>query len=59
MHSSQVARRQLALEKQKKSAEDTLKKLLGVETSELTPEMLSKYNVNTLQVSFGKDCQYF
>ena len=46
-----VARRQLALEKQKKSAEDTLTRLLGVGSSELTPQLLANYNVNTLQVS--------
>jgi len=46
----QVARRQLALEKQKKSAEDTLTRLLGVGSSELTPQLLANYNVNTLQV---------
>jgi len=46
----QVARRQLVIEKQIRSAENPLKKLLGVDNSELTPDLLSGYNINTLQV---------
>ena len=47
----QTARRQLAMEKQKKLADDTLKKLIGVTSTELTRERMTSYNVNTLQVS--------
>jgi len=46
----ETARRQLAIEKQKKLADDTLKKLIGVTSTELTRERMTLYNVNTLQV---------
>jgi len=46
----ETARRQLAMEKQKKLADDTLKKLIGVTSTELTRERMTSYNVNTLQV---------
>ena len=39
------------MEKQKKLADDTLKKLIGVTSTELTRERMTSYNVNTLQVS--------
>ena len=46
-----VARRQLAVEQQLRNAEDPLRKLLGVSSQDLNQDMLTKYNVNTLQVS--------
>lgn len=46
----ETARRQLAIEKEKKLADDTLKKLIGVTSTELTRERMALYNVNTLQV---------
>ena len=46
----QVAQRQLAVERQRRSAEDPLRKLLGVSSDDLSPSLLSSYNVNTLQV---------
>ena len=46
----QVAQRQLAVEQQRRLAEDPLRKLLGVGSEDLHQDMLAKYNVNTLQV---------
>jgi len=46
----QVAKRQLLLEKQKRLNEDPLKKLLGVTSEDINQDVLSKYNINTLQV---------
>ena len=45
-----VAQRQLAVEQQRRLAEDPLRKLLGVGSEDLHQDMLVKYNVNTLQV---------
>ena len=49
----QVAQRQLAVEQQRRIAEDPLRKLLGVSSQDLNQDMLTKYNVNTLQVSLA------
>ena len=38
------------MEKKKKHGEDTIKKLIGVHSSELTEEKMARFNVNTLQV---------
>merc|ERR1711874_237512 len=46
----QVARRQMVLEKQKTLEEDSLRKLLGVGSSEINPGILRGYNIATLQV---------
>ena len=46
----QVAQRQLAVEQQRRTAEDPLRKLLGVGSRDLNQDMLLRYNVNTLQV---------
>ena len=46
----QVAQRQLAVEQQRRQAEDPLRKLLGVGSQDLNQDMLLRYNVNTLQV---------
>lgn len=46
----QVAQRQLAVERQRRSAEDPLRRLLGVSSQELDLSLLDGYNVNTLQV---------
>ena len=48
----QVAQRQLAMEQQRRLAEDPLRKLLGVGSQDLNQDMLTRYNVNTLQVNF-------
>lgn len=45
-----IARRQLLMEKQKRLAEDPLKKLLGITSHEVSKEKLDNYNINTLQV---------
>ena len=45
-----TARRQLLMEKQKRLAEDPLKKLLGITSHEVSKEKLDNYNINTLQV---------
>lgn len=46
----QVARRQMVLERQKRSAESPLRKLLGVDNSEINRKLLDGFNVATLQV---------
>ena len=46
----QVAKRQLLLEKQKRLNEDPLKKLLGLTSEDINQDVLSNYNINTLQV---------
>lgn len=46
----QVARRQMVLERQKRSAESPLRKLLGVDNSEINRQILDGFNVATLQV---------
>jgi len=46
----QVARRQMVLERQKRSAESPLRKLLGVDNSEINRKLLEGFNVATLQV---------
>ena len=51
----QVAQRQLAVEQQRRLAEDPLRKLLGVGSEDLNQDMLTKYNVNTLQVNILND----
>ena len=38
------------MEQQRRIAEDPLRKLLGVSSQDLNQDMLTKYNVNTLQV---------
>ena len=45
----QVAKRQLAAEKQKRLNDDPLKKLLGVSSSDINQDLLSGYNINILQ----------
>jgi len=47
---SSVARRQVSLERQERNCNSRLHKLLGVSDAELTPTLLSTYNINTLQV---------
>jgi len=47
---SSVARRQVSLERQERNCNSRLHKLLGVNDAELTPRLLSTYNINTLQV---------
>jgi len=47
---SSVARRQVSLERQERNCNSRLHKLLGVNDAELTPKLLSTYNINTLQV---------
>jgi len=47
---SSVARRQVSLERQERNCNSRLHKLLGVSDAELTPKLLSTYNINTLQV---------
>ena len=46
----QVAKRQLAVEKQKRINDDPLKKLLGVSSIDINQDLLSGYNINILQV---------
>lgn len=45
----QVAKRQLAAEKQKRLNDDPLKKLLGVSSNDINQDLLSGYNINILQ----------
>ena len=40
------------MEQQRRLAEDPLRKLLGVGSQDLNQDMLTRYNVNTLQVNF-------
>jgi len=47
---SAVARRQVLLEREEKNCNSRLHKLLGVTDDELTPKLLSTYNINILQV---------
>jgi len=46
----QIARRQLVMEKQKRLVDDPLKKLLGITYVDVSEDVLSNYNINTLQV---------
>ena len=46
----QIARRQLVMEKQKRLGDDPLKKLLGITYADVSEDVLSNYNINTLQV---------
>ena len=48
----------MAREKQQKSEEDTLKRLIGLHSSELTAGIMVNYNVNTLQVSKNECGRY-
>lgn len=47
---SAVAKRQMIMERQRRSANSRLRQLLGVGDSDLTPRLLASYNINTLQV---------
>ena len=46
----QIARRQLVMEKQKRLGDDPLKRLLGITYADVSEDVLSNYNINTLQV---------